>query len=249
MYGRPPVDRLAKRLRKEGSARILFLSNHGAARALIAESIVNRYSASGFIAIAAGVSPEGEPHPMAQELLRAYRLPSPRTRPLSFEEALDTEARDADFVVALWDRACGEPSPAPYGDALAASWDVPDPRRPYNAGAGIIGSRMGFVRAYQGLRSRIEHFFADVAAEQRATGGPLSDLDDGGMLDVAANDAPEELRIGRDVGSGPPSAKPRRSWSWGGVFGSAGADRAEVSEPLSLGKAQLVREPRRATRA
>lgn len=175
MYGRPPVDRLAKRLRNDGQARILFLSNHGSARAMIAESIVNRHPATGFTASSAGVAPEGYPHPMAEELIRAYRLPRPRSKPLTLDEALTRAEREFDFVVALWDRSCGEPHPASNRRGFAASWDVADPRRPYQAGAGIVGSRMGFVRAYTSLRQRITHLFSDVEAESRAVGPPLDE--------------------------------------------------------------------------
>ena len=256
MYGRPPVDRLARRLSANGSAKILFLSNHGAARALIAESIVNRYRAGGFTAVAAGVSPEGTPHPMAEELLRAYRLPAPRPRPISVDEAFDTEAQGVDYVVALWDRSCGEPFPATYNDALAASWDVPDPRRPYDAGAGIIGSRVGFVRAYMGLRQRIERLFSDVREERRLATGEdfdLAAIEDDAPLSLIRKQGPcSDLRSkrGPNAGSeGAPAPLARRRWSFGGMFDRAPASGRSLEEPLSLGRSELAREPRRAPRA
>lgn len=166
MYGRQPVDRLVGRLSADGQGTVLFLSRHGSARALIAESIVNHHAAGGFAAISAGAEPEDEAHPFARELLRAFRLPAPHQGPASLQEVVDQAEREFDYVVALWDRASGEPFPTAHRDAVAACWDIPDPRRFSDPGAGLVASRVGFVRAYTALRTKIEQFFADISAEQ-----------------------------------------------------------------------------------
>lgn len=218
MYGRTPVDVLAQRLRSGDHATVLFLSDHGAARAVIAEAIFNRFCASGFTAIAAGVEPEPASHPLALEMLRAYRLPVRRRAPADLEEI--ARERQIDYVIAIWDRASGEPFPLAGRRSTAASWDVADPRRPLAAGAGLVESRIGFVRAYATLRARIARFIDEVNAER---GGVSEDE----RLAFRTEDRPA-FRA-----KGPRAPLPK------GALGGRGPD-FNHAQPLTLGASMLA---------
>lgn len=163
MYGRMPVGGLVDHHHAEGRRAILFLSHHGAGRALMAEAIVNRHSAGGFTALSAGLSPAREPFRPTAELLRAYGFP--RRAPRSMDETLGDGPR-IDYVIALWDRAGGEPYPCAGGRPVAASWDLPDPRRVFDEAQGLVASRLAVVRVYMQLRRRIVDFVQAVQSER-----------------------------------------------------------------------------------
>lgn len=218
MYGRTPVDALARRLRKGDHATILFLSDHGAARSVIAEAIVNRFCAGGFTAISAGLEPEDRQHPMALEMIRAFRLPHRQRRPASVEEILNRRDGRIDYVIALWDRASGEPYPLSGKQRDAASWDIADPRRPMQAGGGIVESRLGFVRAYDALRNRVARFISDVNASQ---GRPSDWRPEGAAALKPGGPRAPSRRL--------PNASPAVHF-----------DKAALDKPLTLGASMLL---------
>lgn len=144
---------------------VLFLSPHGAARAVIATAIVNRFPAAGLKAYAAGVDGAGAADPIALEMLRAFgcRTRSLRPTPLA---SLEDSGAQIDYVIALWDRAADEPYPTWARRPAAASWATPNPRDPAGEGRGLVATRRAFVETYQLLQTRVAGFVDQVVLDE-----------------------------------------------------------------------------------
>lgn len=162
MHPKTPIDLLAARLRHGRRKRLLFVSERGAARAIIAEAIVNRYGASGYQAASAGRRPAARVHPMAEEMMRAFRVSSCPMPPRAFDPE---EAASFDYVISLHDQMKGEPCPLRDAFRPDAAWDVADPRDRQNPQGRVVSNRLAFVRAYCGLRRRIGALLAKLADE------------------------------------------------------------------------------------
>lgn len=136
---------------------VLFVCTHNSARSIIAEAILAA-KAAGVRAYSAGSAPKSAPHPLAIELLRSFGHDVSRLRSKSWNEFAGARAPKVDYVIAVCDRAAGEPCPAWPGTPIVANWAIADPSA--EAG-GAVSRRIAFVRAYRQLEQRINAFLND----------------------------------------------------------------------------------------
>lgn len=108
---------------------VLFLSQRGTARGLIAACLLNEIGRGKFQAFSAGVRPGAAYDPMAVELLVKAKIPVTDGHPRHYREFATPQAPPLDFVFTLSDTAAGEPLPAWPGRPITAHWRSLDPER------------------------------------------------------------------------------------------------------------------------
>ncbi len=88
---------------------------------------MNRLGKDRFRAFSAGVHPEGQPHPLALEMLGRHGLPTEGLTSKSWEQVVAATGDQIDFIIAIRDKAAGEECPVMPGRPLTACWNVVDP--------------------------------------------------------------------------------------------------------------------------
>jgi arsenate reductase len=106
---------------------VLFLSTDNSVRSILAESLVNDWGQGRFIGYSAGISPKGEVHPSAVELLNRFGMPTEGMRSKSWDEFAEPGAPEMDFIVSLCDRLADEECPVWPGQPIIVHWPVVDP--------------------------------------------------------------------------------------------------------------------------
>jgi arsenate reductase len=108
---------------------VLFLSQRGSARSVIAAALLNAIGHGVFRASSAGVHPAQAYDSLALELLDHARVPAPEGAPQHYSAFSATNAVPLDFVFTLSDTAAGEPLPEWPGQPVTAHWSSADPER------------------------------------------------------------------------------------------------------------------------
>ena len=137
------------------SFNTLFLCTGNSARSLMAERALARWGGSRFQAFSAGSQPKGAPHPLAIELLRAYRYDVSGLRSKSWDEFAAPGAPPLHFVFTVCDRARGEVCPVWPGQPMTAHWGSDDPAL---ADGSHDEQLRVFRRVYTELENRIKIF-------------------------------------------------------------------------------------------
>ena len=109
--------------------RILFLCTYNSARSIMAEAVLNHLSQGRFVAYSAGSQPQinGQPHPMALEVLKSSGIATEGLRSKSWDEFRNSEAPPIDLVITLCDAIQQQSCPEWPGKPASAHWSYPDP--------------------------------------------------------------------------------------------------------------------------
>lgn len=129
---------------------VLFLCTGNSARSLLAEAFLNQNGKGRFRAFSAGSQPNGEPHPMAIDVLRSQGFPTENPRSKSWSEFAGPDAPHIDFIITVCDNAAGESCPIWPGRPITAHWGIEDP-----AAVEGEGQRDAFETALRYLGNRI----------------------------------------------------------------------------------------------
>lgn len=136
---------------------VLFICTGNSARSILAEGLLNGLGTGRFRAYSAGSQPKGEVHPLALATLERLRLPTAGYRSKSWDEFVQPDAPQFDFIFTVCDNAAGEVCPVWPGKPMSAHWGVPDP-------AAVEGSdevrRKAFHDTAVTLKRRIELFLS-----------------------------------------------------------------------------------------
>src|SRR5262245_39105823 len=108
---------------------VLFLSQRGAARSVIAAALLNQIGRGKFRAWSAGTRPAEAYDPLALELLEHAKVAVPEGKPHHFRRFAGADSPALDFVFTLSDTAAGEPLPQWPGRPTTAHWRCLDPER------------------------------------------------------------------------------------------------------------------------
>ena len=120
----------------ERTYSVLFLSQRGSARGIMAAALLNQIGRGRFHAVSAGVRPAAAYDPMALELLEHAHVALPKGTPQHFSAFSSEGASPLDFVFTLSDTAAGEPTPAWPGQPVTGHWSSADPEKSqYDEGA------------------------------------------------------------------------------------------------------------------
>lgn len=119
----------------------------------MAEALMNRWGRDRFRAFSAGISPKGEVHPLALEIIRKYGLPAEGLTSKSWTQFLAADADRIDFIIMIRDQAAGEECPDLTGRPLTACWNVVDPAAGDQTPQ---ASAIRFRRVFQELENRIK---------------------------------------------------------------------------------------------
>jgi arsenate reductase (thioredoxin) len=134
---------------------VLFLCTGNSARSIMAEVLMNRCGAGGFVGHSAGSFPKGEVNPLTLRLLRRLELPVEGLRSKSWDEFAGPGAPALDFVFTVCDQAAGEACPVWPGQPITAHWGVQDPAA--LDGADEVRLTV-FNKVFRELESRIKIF-------------------------------------------------------------------------------------------
>jgi len=111
------------------SFNVLFLCTANSARSIMAEVILNTIGAGRFRAYSAGSDPAARPQAAVIEKLAALGHDTSALRSKSWNEFMQPDAPQMDFVIALCDMLDGQLCPD-FGDrAVTGSWPLPDPMK------------------------------------------------------------------------------------------------------------------------
>jgi arsenate reductase len=126
----------------KGRYNVLFLCTGNSARSIMAEAILNRKGAPGFVAYSAGSHPAASVRPEALRQLELARLPTKGLRSKAWEEFARPGAPEMNFVFTVCDNAAREVCPVWPGQPMTAHWGVPDP-------AAVQGTPAEIERAFR----------------------------------------------------------------------------------------------------
>jgi arsenate reductase len=135
--------------------RVLFLSQRGAARSVMAAALLNVIGDGKFRAFSAGVRPAQVFDPVALELLDHAKIPIPDGTPQHYQNFAQSEGPDLDFVFTLSDTAAGEPVPAWPGQPVTAHWRCTDAEK---FGDDEAASRLALIDTRAQLERRLRVF-------------------------------------------------------------------------------------------
>jgi arsenate reductase len=110
-----------------GRYNVLFLCTGNSARSIMAEAILNRKGAPGFVGYSAGSHPSGTVRTEALRQLEIARLPTKGLRSKAWDEFARPGAPEMSFVFTVCDNAAREVCPVWPGQPMTAHWGVPDP--------------------------------------------------------------------------------------------------------------------------
>jgi protein-tyrosine-phosphatase len=134
---------------------ILFVCTGNSARSQLAEAVATTVSHGRFIGHSAGTDHTmgDDVHPMVVEMVHDMGYSTKQMRKKDWNEYLQPDAPEMDFVITLCDDAVKEKAPVWKGDPISAHWSFPDPTK-------VTGSeeeiREAFISVEMGLRSRID---------------------------------------------------------------------------------------------
>jgi arsenate reductase len=134
---------------------VLFLCTGNSARSIMAEVLMNRCGAGGFVGHSAGSFPKGEVNPLTLRFLRQLELPVEGLRSKSWDEFARPGAPALDFVFTVCDQAAGETCPVWPGHPITAHWGVQDPATPEGTDEVKLAV---FNKVFRELESRIKIF-------------------------------------------------------------------------------------------
>jgi protein-tyrosine-phosphatase len=136
---------------------ILFLSQRGAARSVMAAAIAEVVSGSRLRGLAAAVRPDPQRDDLALQILRNHghpleAVPAPRHYA---DVTAGPDPVPLDFVFTLSDTAAGEVLPVWPGQPVTAHWSCPDPVRAAAAAANPAERALAYAAAYAVLDRRL----------------------------------------------------------------------------------------------
>ena len=141
---------------------VLFLCGENAARAVMAEAILNAKAHGRFAAYSAGSDTSGEVQPQALAEIEGAGIAVDGLRCKSRDEFLGPEAPRMDFVFILRDSETNERCPEwPGNSEEIAHWNIPDPAKAAGASEDVARA---FHDAFTLLDRRINLFLALPAA-------------------------------------------------------------------------------------
>ncbi|NWH08785.1 MAG: arsenate reductase ArsC [Alphaproteobacteria bacterium] len=139
---------------------VLFVAKAGAARPVMAETILNDLSAAGFRAYSACIDSMAEAHPEVLALLRRLRHKAPNDKVKPAEDFAGQDAPVLDFIIALDDEGVDTRGFC-QGQPIVCDWRIPNPEVATGNDAEIA---VAFADTYRMLRNRIELLAALPAA-------------------------------------------------------------------------------------
>jgi protein-tyrosine-phosphatase len=134
---------------------VLFLCTGNSARSIMAEALLNFWGRGRFQGFSAGSHPKGEVHPLALEVLRRNRIPTPNARSKSWDEFATPDAPPLDFVFTVCDNAAREVCPVWPGQPMTAHWGIHDPATVEGTDEDKIRA---FNKAFRELDARLKIF-------------------------------------------------------------------------------------------
>lgn len=135
---------------------VLFLCTRNSARSIMAEAILAKIGGSRFRAYSAGSAPAEEgPLPEVLAQLKALGHDVSSLRSKSWDEFIQPDAPQIDFVIALCDIVAGQVCPDFGVSVVTAAWPLPDPAK--FTGSAIERATL-INEIYAGLRRRLEIF-------------------------------------------------------------------------------------------
>lgn len=129
---------------------ILILCTGNSARSIIGEALVS--AQDGFTGFSAGSTPQGEPHPMALNILHEKGHDVSGFRSKSWDEFGRDDAPNMDVIITVCDNAAGEACPYWPGHPVVAHWGLPDPA----AVEEMNFQRAAFETTYEELKKRVD---------------------------------------------------------------------------------------------
>jgi arsenate reductase len=134
---------------------ILFVCTGNSARSQLAEAVASTVSHGKFIGHSAGTEHTmgDDVHPMVVEMVHDMGYSTKQMRKKDWNEYLQPDAPEMDFVITLCDDAAKEKAPVWKGDPVSAHWSFPDPTKAAGTEEEI---REAFINVEMGLRSRID---------------------------------------------------------------------------------------------
>ncbi|WP_374368522.1 metalloregulator ArsR/SmtB family transcription factor [Dongia sp.] len=135
---------------------VLFLCTRNSARSIMAEAILAKVGGNRFRAYSAGSAPAAEgPLPEVLAQLKALGHDVSSLRSKSWDEFIQPNAPQIDFVIALCDTVAGQVCPDFGTSVVTAAWPLPDPAK--FTGSAIERATL-INEIYAGLRRRLEIF-------------------------------------------------------------------------------------------
>lgn len=135
---------------------VLFLCTRNSARSIMAEAILSKIGGTRFRAYSAGSAPAEEgPLPEVLAQLKALGHDVSNLRAKSWDEFIQPNAPQIDFVIALCDTVTGQVCPDFGVSVVTAAWPLPDPAK--FTGSAIERATL-INEIYAGLRRRLEIF-------------------------------------------------------------------------------------------
>ena len=132
---------------------VLFLCTGNSARSIMAEGLLNKFSAGRFRSLSAGSHPTGKVNPFALERLQLEGISLTDAHSKSWDEFAQPDSPALDFVITVCDNAAGEVCPAWPGQPITAHWGVFDP-----AAVEEDEKKIAFAKAFVILERRISIF-------------------------------------------------------------------------------------------
>ena len=135
--------------------KVLFVGYANTTRSLMAEAILERWSAGRFVALSAGAVPADAMHPQTAEQLRAYNHKLDALTPKSWDQFAGSDGEAVDFIFTVSERVRELPHPNWSGHPMLAHWGTYDPELTTGDPPHIA---RGYRRAYLDLEARIKIF-------------------------------------------------------------------------------------------
>ena len=134
---------------------VLFYGYENAARSIMGEAIMERWSQGRFKAFSAGVRPGDALDPLAVKQLKFFNHNTDRFTPKGPDQFLGEDGTQLDFVFTVSERASNSDLPAFAGYPMSAFWGTTDP----TIERGDEMSRLrAYRRAYLEIESRVKIF-------------------------------------------------------------------------------------------
>nr|WP_298687632.1 metalloregulator ArsR/SmtB family transcription factor [uncultured Dongia sp.] len=135
---------------------VLFLCTRNSARSIMAEAILSKVGGTRFRAYSAGSDPAQEgPLPEVLAQLKALGHDVSGLRSKSWDEFIQPNAPQIDFVIALCDTVAGQVCPDFGVSVVTGAWPLPDPSK--FTGSAIERATL-INEIYAGLRRRLDIF-------------------------------------------------------------------------------------------